>query len=206
MDGKVDTKLWSPGRVKAYKAALQQATPPTLAILRIPRLELEVPVYDGTTDAVFDLAAGRIEGTALPGATGNVGIAGHRDGFFRVLKKLKEGDALVLDAPSRRAIPCRVDPDYDARGRQRDRPDARPAVTLVGCSRSTTAARRRNGSSFAPCPRPDRHRRCPHERGDDSENLDAGGQLNQELRSRSRWSMHVGSPPVKRDIASTLSQ
>ena len=76
-------KLWSPARVKAYKAALQQETPPTLAILRIPRLKLEVPVYDGTTDAVLDLAAGRIEGTALPGTPGNVGIAAHRDGFFR---------------------------------------------------------------------------------------------------------------------------
>jgi sortase A len=95
----VDMKLWSPGRVKAYKAALQLETPPTLAILRIPRLKLEVPVYDGTTDAVLDLAAGRIEGTALPGTAGNVGIAAHRDGFFRVLKDVKEGDALVLDTP-----------------------------------------------------------------------------------------------------------
>ena len=65
-------------------------TPPSLAILRIPRLELEVPVYDGTTDAVLDLAAGRIEDTALPGTPGNVGIAAHRDGFFRVLKDVKE--------------------------------------------------------------------------------------------------------------------
>src|SRR4029453_1812233 len=43
---KVDMKLWSPGRVKAYKVALQRETPSTLAILRIPRLKLEVPVYD----------------------------------------------------------------------------------------------------------------------------------------------------------------
>jgi len=92
-------KLWSPGRVKAYKVALQQEPPPTLAILRIPRLDLEVPVYDGTTDAVLDLAAGRIEYTALPGTTGNVGIAAHRDGFFRILKDIKEGDQLVLDTP-----------------------------------------------------------------------------------------------------------
>jgi hypothetical protein len=96
---KVDMTLWSPGRVKAYKAALQRETPPTLAILRIPRLKLEVPVYDGTADAVLDLAAGRIEDTALPGQAGNVGIAAHRDGFFRVLKDIKEGDALVLDTP-----------------------------------------------------------------------------------------------------------
>ena len=84
-------RLWSPARVKAYKVALQQETPPTLAILRIPRLELEVPVHDGTTDAVLDLAAGRIEYTALPGTPGNVGIAAHRDGFFRVLKDIRKG-------------------------------------------------------------------------------------------------------------------
>ena len=78
---------------------MQRETPPTLAILRIPRLNLEVPVHDGTTDAVLDLAAGLIELTALPGTPGNVGIAAHRDGFFRMLKDIKEGDVLVLDTP-----------------------------------------------------------------------------------------------------------
>ena len=132
--GSVDMTLWSPGRVKAYKAALQQASPPTLAILRIPRLKLEVPVYDGTTDAVLDLAAGRIEGTALPGTTGNVGIAAHRDGFFRVLKDIKEGDALVLDTPvateQYRVEWIRITTPDDV-----SVIDATPghAVTLVGC-------------------------------------------------------------------------
>jgi sortase A len=131
---KVDMKLWSTVRVKAYKAALQRAAPATLAILRIPRLELEVPVYDGTTDAVLDLAAGRIEDTALPGTAGNVGIAAHRDGFFRVLKDIKEGDALVLDTPVateqyrvewiRITIPTDVSVIDPTPG---------PAVTLVGC-------------------------------------------------------------------------
>jgi sortase A len=132
--GKVDMKLWSPGRVKAYKAALEQQTPPTLAILRIPRLELEVPVHDGTTDAVLDLAAGRIEGTALPGTRGNVGIAAHRDGFFRVLKDLKEGDALVLDTPvateQYRVEWIRITTPDDVSVIE---PTPDPAVTLVGC-------------------------------------------------------------------------
>ena len=132
--GKVDMTLWSPGRVKAYKAALQQPAPSTLAILRIPRLNLEVPVYDGTGDPVLDLAAGRIEGTALPGTTGNVGIAAHRDGFFRVLKDLKEGDALVLDTPvateQYRVEWIRITTPDDV-----SVIDATPghAVTLVGC-------------------------------------------------------------------------
>jgi len=126
--------LWSSFRVKAYRAALQQTTPSTLAILRIPSLKLEVPVYDGTTDAVLDLAAGRIEGTALPGTTGNVGIAAHRDGFFRVLKDLKQGDALLLDTPvaaeQYRVEWIRITTPHDVSVID---PTPSPAVTLVGC-------------------------------------------------------------------------
>lgn len=132
--GKVDMKLWSPARVKAYKAALQRETPPTLAILRIPRLKLEVPVYDGTADAVLDLAAGRIEDTALPGTPGNVGIAAHRDGFFRVLKDIKQGDALVLDTPASteqyRVEWIRITTPDDVSVID---PTPGRAVTLVGC-------------------------------------------------------------------------
>ena len=131
---KVDMKLWSPGRMKAYKVALQRETPPTLAILRIPRLDLEVPVYDGTSDAVLDLAAGRIEDTALPGTTGNVGIAAHRDGFFRVLKDIKEGDQLVLDTPvateQYRVEWIRITTPDDVSVID---PTPGAAVTLVGC-------------------------------------------------------------------------
>jgi sortase A len=132
--GKVDMKLWSSGRVKAYKTALQRETPPALAILRIPKLNLEVPVYDGTTDAVLDIAAGRIESTALPGTPGNVGIAAHRDGFFRVLGDLKEGDALVLDTPvateQYRVEWIRITTPTDV---SVILPTPGPAVTLVGC-------------------------------------------------------------------------
>ena len=127
-------KLWSAVRVKAYKDALKQETPRTLAVLRIPRLKLEVPVYDGTTDAVLDLAAGRIEHTALPGTPGNVGIAAHRDGFFRVLKDIKEDDALVLETPVAteryRVESIRITTPDDVSVMN---PTPTPAVTLVGC-------------------------------------------------------------------------
>jgi sortase A len=132
--GKVDMTLWSAVRVKAYKVSLQHETPRTLAVLRIPRLNLEVPVYDGTTDSVLDLAAGRIEDTALPGTPGNVGIAAHRDGFFRVLKDIKEGDTLVLDTPVATEhyrvqwIRITVPDDVSVID-----PTPTPAVTLVGC-------------------------------------------------------------------------
>jgi LPXTG-site transpeptidase (sortase) family protein len=132
--GKVDMTLWSTTRVRLYKAGLEREPPPTLAILRIPRLELEVPVYDGTTDAVLDMAAGRIEFTALPGTVGNVGIAAHRDGFFRILKDLKEGDTLVLDTPAAleqyRVEWIRITTPDDVSVID---PTPDRAVTLVGC-------------------------------------------------------------------------
>ena len=93
-----------------------------------------MPVYDGTTDAVLDMAAGRIEGTALPGTVGNVGIAAHRDGYFRILKDIKEGDALVLDTPvaleQYRVEWIRITTPDDVSVID---PTPDRAVTLVGC-------------------------------------------------------------------------
>ena len=40
---------------------------------------------------------GHIEGTPGPGQGGNIGIAGHRDSYFRVLKDIAQGDLLELD-------------------------------------------------------------------------------------------------------------
>ena len=67
------------------------------ALLRIPSVKLVVPVFEGTSDLNLNRGAGRIEGTARIGETGNVGIAAHRDGFFRVLKDVRVGDTLLLE-------------------------------------------------------------------------------------------------------------
>jgi sortase A len=41
-------------------------------------------------------AVGHISGTAMPGDAGNVGLAGHRDTFFRPLKDLKKEDEIQV--------------------------------------------------------------------------------------------------------------
>jgi sortase A len=87
--------LWSAQRIQSHESVLGQAIDP-LAVLRIPKLGLEVPVLDGTTGFILNRGVGRIAGTARPGQDGNIGIAGHRDGFFRNLKELKTGDTLEL--------------------------------------------------------------------------------------------------------------
>lgn len=93
----VDYSLWSEKRIKDYEATLSEHFDPALAILRIPKIHLEVPLYEGTDDPVLNRGVGRIIGTAQVGQTGNMGIAGHRDGFFRGLKDVVLGDALELD-------------------------------------------------------------------------------------------------------------
>ncbi len=67
-----------------------------LAVLTIPKIGLEVPLFDGTDEITLNHAVGRIAGTAQPGEEGNIGIAGHRDGFFRGLKDVEVGDAIEL--------------------------------------------------------------------------------------------------------------
>jgi LPXTG-site transpeptidase (sortase) family protein len=92
-----DQSLWSPQRVSAWQNSLLDPAPDPLAVLRIPTLRLEVAVLSGTDDRTLDRALGHIEGTALPGTDGNLGIAGHRDGFFRGLKDIAPGDVIELD-------------------------------------------------------------------------------------------------------------
>ena len=88
--------LWSEGRIAAFEESLSQPTSDVLGILEIPRLKLEVPVYDGASDLHMDRGAARIEGTAMPGEPGNLGVAGHRDGYFRVLKDIELGDEIRI--------------------------------------------------------------------------------------------------------------
>lgn len=92
-----DLSLWSPARIDAWRQALTGPAPPPLAILRIPKLRLTVPILRGTDDWTLNRAVGHIDDTALPGTDGNSGVAGHRDGFFRGLKDIGPDDVIELE-------------------------------------------------------------------------------------------------------------
>ena len=94
---RVDFALWSPKRTQEYMDSLAKKTDRPLAVLRIPNIHLEVPVYNDTDDLTLNRGVGRILGTAQVGEGGNLGIAGHRDGFFRGLKDLVPDDEIDLD-------------------------------------------------------------------------------------------------------------
>jgi len=92
----VDMTTWSRARVDRYRESLRESLAPQ-AVLRIPSVKLVVPVFEGTRELNLNRGAGRIEGTARIGEAGNVGIAAHRDGFFRALKDVQVGDTLLLE-------------------------------------------------------------------------------------------------------------
>jgi sortase A len=88
-----------PVRGNKAAVAVHRASNLPLAILRIPKIHLEVPVLNGTDEITLNRGVGKIAGTAAPGEKGNIGIAGHRDSFFRELKDLNQGDAIELETP-----------------------------------------------------------------------------------------------------------
>ena len=91
-----DQALWSGQRVIDYQESLKGEQDLPLAVLTIEKLGIQVPVYNGTDEFNLNRGVGRIKGTAAIDGQGNLGIAGHRDGFFRALEDIEEGDVIEL--------------------------------------------------------------------------------------------------------------
>jgi sortase A len=102
-DEEVDFSLWSAKRIREHKASLSIEKSLPLAVLGIGKLRIRAPVYEGTDDLVLNRGVGWIVGTDKPGAAGTIGIAGHRDGFFRGLKDIGVGDEVELTTLGERA-------------------------------------------------------------------------------------------------------
>ncbi len=102
--------------------------------IEIPRLGVRAMIVNGTAASTLRRAVGHIEATPLFGGEGNVGLAAHRDTFFRGLRDVRRGDRIEI-ATLQGAYEYVVDatrivgPDdttvLDASGR--------PTLTLVTC-------------------------------------------------------------------------
>jgi sortase A len=71
-----------------------------LGRIEIPRLGLKVAILEGTSAQTLRLGAGHIKGTALPGEPGNIGIAGHRDTWFRAVRDIRDQDEIQIQTRS----------------------------------------------------------------------------------------------------------
>ena len=100
----------------------------------MPRLRISAIVKYGSDDKTLKRAVGLVPGTALPGHPGNVGIAAHRDTFFRNLRGVKLGDTIRMTTPTGTW-------EYQVESTQIVRPKdvhvlaatAEPVITLVTC-------------------------------------------------------------------------
>jgi len=124
---------WDQDRVLAYQQPAPELAVP-IAVLQIPKIHLVVPVFRGTGSLTLNHGAGLIAGTAQPGEDGNIGIAAHRDGFFRGLKDLAAGDTIELRTRQGKDV-YKIDRlqvvsprEVSVLGPQRE-----PSLTLVTC-------------------------------------------------------------------------
>lgn len=108
VDSPVELPPWEPPKNAASAPSDVVAPEPTsdtldtpgdvpIALLRIPTIGLVVPVNSGTGANALRRGAGLVTGSPLPGDSGNVAIAAHRDSFFRGLKDLVVDDTIELD-------------------------------------------------------------------------------------------------------------
>lgn len=67
--------------------------------IKVPRLGVSALVLEGVGGRTLRRGVGHIPDTAFPGGSGNVGIAGHRDSFFRGLKDIQEDDLIEVTTP-----------------------------------------------------------------------------------------------------------
>lgn len=89
-------------RVEGYENLLNAAGNGILGTVKIPKIQVNLPIYHGTSDSVLQVAVGHLEGSSLP--TGEKGthcvLSAHRGlpsaRLFTDLDKLETGDRFTL--------------------------------------------------------------------------------------------------------------
>lgn len=99
-DSTLEKQIYAEGQHKAASSQAAIKEGDVLGRIEIPRLKLRVAILEGTTAHTLRLGVGHIAGTAFPGATGNIGIAGHRDTYFHSLQDIRRNDDILIQTES----------------------------------------------------------------------------------------------------------
>ena len=101
IQARLDRQLASPELKQAYlEHRLQEGD--SLTRIKIPAIDVDVVVVEGTGSDALRAGAGHYGNTKLPCEDGNVGIAGHRTTYgrpFANIDLLKPGDTITLETP-----------------------------------------------------------------------------------------------------------
>jgi sortase A len=89
---------------EAPKEKIRKVRPPDVDVsvlgrVEIPRLGVRAIIREGADEQTLARAVGLIPGGARPGEVGNTVLAGHRDTFFRPLRKIRVDDRIRILVP-----------------------------------------------------------------------------------------------------------
>lgn len=141
----LDLHLYQYAETSQFEAVKAIAAPPLLkpapiaeggviGEIEVPRLRLKAIIVQGDSEKLLRRSVGHLPGTALPGESGNIALAGHRDGLFRPLRDVRPGDTITLRTPDHdfqyQVEWTAVVPPTAMRVIQ---PTSEPALTLITC-------------------------------------------------------------------------
>lgn len=95
------TEAALPGEEEANSPAQSLRDDGLIGRIEIPRLKVSAIVREGVDHDTLSRAVGHVPQTALPGQPGNVGVAAHRDTFFRGLRNVRKGDVIQIETPGK---------------------------------------------------------------------------------------------------------
>ena len=96
----LDTSILSE---ESYQSLLDVSGTGVMGSIEIPKIDVDLPIYHGTSDEVLDLGVGHLEGSSLPigGENTKSILTGHRglpgSSLFTRLDEMEEGDLFFLD-------------------------------------------------------------------------------------------------------------
>lgn len=92
--------------ISLEKTEYQRQTPETshasgdvVGLLKISKLNMELPILEGTEEPQLAKGVGHYIGTKFPGQDGQVLLSGHRDTVFREVGELVVGDEITVEMP-----------------------------------------------------------------------------------------------------------
>lgn len=71
----------------------------TIGVLRIPKIDAELPIVEGTNPDDLKKGVGHYSGTAFPSDHDQILLSGHRDTVFRRFGELQKGDEFIVELP-----------------------------------------------------------------------------------------------------------
>jgi sortase A len=83
-------------RARAASFGIDGLAGSPLGRIEIPSIDLGAMIMEGVDGKTLRHAVGHIPGTPPPGSPGNVGLAAHRDTFFRGLRNVQKDDEITL--------------------------------------------------------------------------------------------------------------